>query len=209
VLGAGVRPDGSLSPFLSDRVDAAVELHRLGRVRHLLMTGDNGRRDYDEVSAMRRAAVARGVPAGDVTLDYAGFSTYDSCYRAREVFGVRSAVVVTQAYHLRRAVYTCRSLGLDAVGLGLPDWEVGRYRGSMPRYQAREVLATYAALWRLHVTRPAPRYLGPAEPILAKSPTVSASPRSPGSTPAARSTSSARAAEPAQPARAARSVLRR
>ena len=192
VLGAGIRRDGTLSPFLSDRVGAAVALYRTGKVRHLLMSGDNGRHDYDEVSAMRRAAVERGVPAHAVTLDYAGFSTYDSCYRAKAVFGVTGAVVVTQAYHLRRAVYTCRELGVDAVGLGLPDWDEPRYRPSMPRYQLREALATYAGLWRAHVTRPEPRYLGPYEPILAKSPTDSASPRSPGSTPAARSTSSAR-----------------
>jgi vancomycin permeability regulator SanA len=164
VFGAGVRPDGRLSRMLSDRVNAAIDLHRTGRVQKLLMTGDNSRVDYDEVSAMRRYAVERGVPAADITLDYAGFRTYDSCYRARAIFGVTEAVLVTQRYHLPRAVYTCRQLGVDAVGLGTPDW--GAYpEALLVSYTAREVLATLNALWELHITRPPPMFLGPFEGI--------------------------------------------
>jgi vancomycin permeability regulator SanA len=104
------------------------------------------------------------VPAGDVVTDHAGFSTYESCYRAHAIFGVERAVLVTQRYHLPRALYTCRSLGVDAAGLGTPDW--GVYSdGLLLRYNLREGAATLNALWQLHVTRPPPTYLGSREPI--------------------------------------------
>lgn len=165
VFGAGVRADGRLSRMLADRVNAAIDLYRAGRVQKLLMTGDNSRVDYDEVSAMRRYAVEHGVRAEDITLDYAGFRTYDSCYRAREIFGVTEAVLVTQRYHLPRAVYTCRRLGVAAVGLGTPDW--GVYRETLlVQYGLREALATVQALWEVHVTRPLPTFLGPFEGIM-------------------------------------------
>lgn len=164
VFGAGVRPDGRLSRMLADRVSAAVELYRTGRVQKLLMTGDNSRVDYDEVSAMRRYAIEHGVQPGDITLDYAGFRTYDSCYRARAIFGVVKAILVTQRYHLPRAVYTCRQLGVDAVGLGTPDWEAYPF-SLVATYTIREALATLNALWELHVTRPLPTFLGPFEGI--------------------------------------------
>jgi vancomycin permeability regulator SanA len=127
-------------------------------VERLLVTGDNSRTSYDETTAMLDRAVAGGVPAERITEDFAGFSTYDSCARARRVFGVEDAVVITQGYHLPRAVYTCRQLGIDAVGLGLEDWENAGYAKRMPRYQSREVLSTFNALWELHVTRPDPHF---------------------------------------------------
>jgi vancomycin permeability regulator SanA len=162
VFGAGVTPDGQLSPMLVDRVNAAVALYRSGRVQKILMTGDNSRVDYDEVTAMRRYAVSQGLPVRDITLDYAGFRTYDSCYRARAIFGVTHAILVTQRYHLPRAVYTCQQLGVNAVGVGMPDW--GLYRRSLVAvYTLREALATVAALWDLHVAHPLPRFLGPFE----------------------------------------------
>ena len=171
VLGAGVVGDYP-TPSLAERVEGAAQLYRLGRVQKLLMSGDNSRQDYNEVAAMRRYAMELGVPAGDITLDYAGFSTYESCYRAREIFGVRQVVVVTQHYHLPRAVYTCRRLGIDAVGYGLPDWTRDRAhmtiaysRRDQVRYSGREVLAILKALWQVHVTRPLPTYLGPFEGI--------------------------------------------
>jgi len=164
VFGAGLRPDGTPSPMLADRVDAAIQLYRLGRVQKLLMTGDNSHTDYNEVAAMQRYAEQRGVAAQDITLDYAGFSTYESCYRARAIFGVQKAVLVTQQYHLPRAVYTCRQLGVEAVGLGTPDW--GRYpeRVLLP-YTLREAAATLNALVALHLTHPAPTFLGKFEGI--------------------------------------------
>jgi vancomycin permeability regulator SanA len=164
VFGAGLRRDGAPSSMLADRVGAAVQLYQAGMIEKILMTGDNSRADYDEVTAMERYAVERGVPARDITLDYAGFSTYESCYRARIVFGVTAAVLVTQDYHLPRAVYTCRQLSIDASGLGTPDWDEYPDRVMWP-YQLRETLATLKALWDLHVTRPAPTFLGPYEGI--------------------------------------------
>jgi vancomycin permeability regulator SanA len=164
VFGAGVRPDGRLSRMLAERVQAAVALYHEGRVEKLLMTGDNSSIYYDEVSAMRRYAIERGVEPADITLDHAGFSTYDSCYRAGAIFGVERAVLVTQRYHLPRAVYTCRRLGVDAVGLGTRDW--GAYHPALlTRYAVREALATGRALVQVHVTRPLPTFLGPFEGI--------------------------------------------
>ncbi|NJM07952.1 DUF218 domain-containing protein [Candidatus Gracilibacteria bacterium] len=164
VFGAGVRADGRLSRILADRVDAAIALYRSGRVQKLLMSGDNSRPEYDEVTAMRRYAVERGVPPGDITLDYAGFRTYDSCYRARTIFGVDRAVLVTQQYHLPRAVYTCRALGVDALGVGTPDWQ-SYPTALIARYSLREAVATVVALWQVHITRPLPTFLGPFEGI--------------------------------------------
>jgi vancomycin permeability regulator SanA len=164
VFGAGLRPDGQPAPMLADRVRAAARLYQLGRVRKILMTGDNSRIEYDEVSAMRRYAIELGVPPADITLDYAGFSTYESCYRARTIFGVTQAVLVTQRYHLPRAVYTCRDLGVEAFGLGTPDW--GAYgAGLMLPYTTREALASAKALWQVHIVRPPPTFLGPFEGI--------------------------------------------
>jgi vancomycin permeability regulator SanA len=164
VFGAGLLPNGAPTPMLADRVAVAVELYRSGRVRKLLMSGDNSRPDYDEVTAMRNRALALGVPPEDVGRDHAGFSTYESCYRARAVFGLERAVLVTQAYHLPRAVYTCRALGIEAVGVGAPDW--GVYQDSLlARYTARESVAALRALWQVHVSQPAPTFLGAREQI--------------------------------------------
>ncbi|MBO0867151.1 MAG: YdcF family protein [Micromonosporaceae bacterium] len=118
VLGARVFPDGVPSPFLTARLALAKQLYDTGRVRVLLVSGDNRRRNYNEPDAMRRWLVAHGVPARKVVEDYAGFDTYDSCARAKLVFGVSRAVVVTQTYHLGRAVSLCRHLGIDATGVG-------------------------------------------------------------------------------------------
>ncbi len=164
VFGAGVYPDGTLSPMLADRVQGAVTLYQQKRVQKLLMTGDNSTVAYDEVSAMKRYAMKLGVPAHDVTLDYAGFSTYESCYRARAIFGVTQAVLVTQQYHLPRAVYTCRQLGIDAVGLGTPDWQSYSPVVMVP-YTMREVASTLKAVWQVKVAHPEPTFLGPFEGI--------------------------------------------
>ncbi len=118
VLGAGLEPDGTPGGFLTARLDLALRLYRQGTVKVLLVSGDNSRRDYDEPSAMRGWLVAHGVPARRVVLDYAGFDTYDSCVRAYRIFGVRRAIVVTQSYHVTRAVTLCRHVGLDADGAG-------------------------------------------------------------------------------------------
>lgn len=170
VFGAGLEPDGSPSAALRDRLDGAIAAYHAGRVPHLLLTGDNSSTQYDEVSAMRDYALARGVPGEAITRDYAGFDTYDSCFRARDVFGVRAAVLVTQDYHLPRAVYVCRSLGIDAVGLQIPDWQFHPERmswawpGDMARsYTVREWLARVQAVEEVTVTHPQPEFLGPYE----------------------------------------------
>jgi vancomycin permeability regulator SanA len=164
VLGAGLTPRGTPTLFLRDRLDGAIELYQLGKVDGLLMTGDNSTRSYDEPSAMRDYALDHGVPLGAITLDFAGFNTYDSCVRAHTIFSVTGAIVVTQSYHLPRAVYLCRSAGIDAVGLGMPDW--GRIPdGQMAGYQGREVLASVKAMWDADVRRPDPRFLGHPVPL--------------------------------------------
>jgi vancomycin permeability regulator SanA len=162
VFGAGIYGRDQPTPMLADRVQTAVWLYRQGRARKILMTGDSSRITHDEVTTMQDYATARGVAAQDIALDYAGFSTYESCYRARAIFGITRAVLVTQAYHLPRALYTCRALGIDAVGVGTPDW--GVYSdGLMAAYTAREVPAILKALWDVHIAHPLPTFLGPYE----------------------------------------------
>jgi vancomycin permeability regulator SanA len=164
VFGAGVRPDGRLSRILAQRVDAAIALYQAGTVEKLLMTGDNAQPEHNEVAAMQRYAIDRGVSPDDITLDYAGFRTYDSCMRATRIFGVDAAVLVTQRYHQPRALYTCRAMGIDAVGFGVPDWEIYP-TGMMRYYTLREYAAILVSLIEVHITRPAPRFLGPFEGI--------------------------------------------
>jgi vancomycin permeability regulator SanA len=164
VFGAGIWEDGTPTPMLADRVQAAIDLYKAGRVNKILMTGDNSTPDYNEVKVMQEYAAAQGVPLQDITLDYAGFSTYESCYRAKAVFGIVEAVLVTQNFHISRAVYTCRQLGVNAIGLGTPDW--GKFRtATMIRYSFREFLAVIKALWEVRVTRPRPTFVGPFEGI--------------------------------------------
>jgi SanA protein len=163
VFGAKVFPDGRLSAVLAARVDTAVALYHAGRVSKLLMTGDNGRPEYDEVTAMKRHAVRAGVPPEDVVRDFAGFRTYDSCYRAKAVFGVESAVLVTQAFHLPRAVLTARRLGIDAVGLTASDAAMGNRLG---RQNLREMGSRVACVVDV-LSRRRPRFLGPPEPLFA------------------------------------------
>jgi vancomycin permeability regulator SanA len=118
VLGAQVYPDGTVSAYLAARLDTARRLFESGKVKAILVSGDHGRWEYDEPGAMEVYLIARGVPASRIVVDYAGFDTYDSCARARRIFGVRQAIVVTQTFHLDRAVALCRTLGVDAAGVG-------------------------------------------------------------------------------------------
>lgn len=117
VFGAKVWNDKSPSPVLYDRVVTAVELYRAGRVEKILMSGDNPTENYDEPTAMKETAVRLGVSASDVVLDFAGRRTYDTCYRAREIFEVRKAIIVTQEFHQARALYLCNNLGVDSIGI--------------------------------------------------------------------------------------------
>jgi vancomycin permeability regulator SanA len=160
VLGAGVRPDGRPSLLLARRLDTAADLYFAGKVDAVLVTGDNSVEHYNETDTMRAYLVAAGVPGEHIVGDYAGFSTWDSCVRAREVFGVEEATVVTQDFHLPRAVRLCRSVGVDAVGVAdssLADRTFATVYGWL-----REVPAAVAALGSV-VLRPDPAFLGDYE----------------------------------------------
>jgi len=160
VFGAGIRPDGGLSPMLRDRMDTAMDLYRAGLVQKLLVSGDNRFVDYDEPGRMYDYAIARGLPPEDVVRDYAGRRTYDTCYRAPAVFGVTRAILVTQHFHLPRAIFTCRNLGVDAVGFSADR----RTYFSNPYYRLRDAFATLLAWWDVAIARPTP-VLGPKEEI--------------------------------------------
>ena len=160
VLGAGVRSDGSLSAMLEDRLRRGVELFELGAAPKLLMSGDHGREGYDEVDAMKTYAVGEGIPAEDVFMDHAGFSTYESMYRAKEIFQAKRIIIVTQEYHLYRAIYIAESLGLEAYGVS-SDYRA--YSGQIGR-DFREVLARVKD-FGTSLFKPEPTYLGETIPI--------------------------------------------
>ena len=155
---------GAAGQILSDRVATAVGLYKAGKVRKLLMTGDNGRKEYDEPDGMKRQAISLGVPARDIACDYAGFRTYDSLYRARDIFGVRSAILVTQGYHLPRALFLGRKMGMDVVGVDA----ARRAYGGQAGFDLREIAATEVAWVQAVVTRPRPKFLGKREPLFAE-----------------------------------------
>ncbi|WP_053717131.1 SanA/YdcF family protein [Saccharothrix sp. NRRL B-16348] len=160
VLGAGLTRAGTPTPFLAGRLDVAADLYRRGKVEVLLVSGDNSRTEYDEPTAMRTYLIGRGVPADDVVADYAGLDTWDSCTRAKRIFGVERLTVVTQEFHLPRAVALCRSAGIEAFGVGHDTSD----RVSTTAYgHFREVFAAGKAMWDGVVTKPDPRFLGPRE----------------------------------------------
>lgn len=153
VFGAGLLRDGSPSWMLADRLDSAISLYKSGKVERLLMTGDQV--NSQEVNSMRNYAQRKGVPAAAIVGDNAGLRTYDSCFRAYHNFGVTRAVLVTQAYHLPRALYLCNSIGIDSVGLkaGRDNYPNQEY------YNSREFLATFASWVDINITRPKPEII--------------------------------------------------
>jgi SanA protein len=158
VLGAFVLPDGRPSGMLEDRIRAAAALYRDGRVDRVLASGDHGRPGYDEVNTMRRELVRLGVPDRDVFTDHAGFATLDSVVRAKKVFNVHSAIIVTQGFHLPRALWLARHAGLTAYGL-----EAGHghdYGSKGVQADVREVLARTKAFGDV-LTGAKPKFLGP------------------------------------------------
>jgi len=161
VLGAQVMPNGAPSSMLSDRITAAAELYKAGRVDKLLLSGDHSRVKYDEVGTMRRILLAQGIPAEDIFTDHAGFDTWDSAQRARRVFDVSSAVVVTQRFHMARALYDARRAGLHATGYAADRRDYGRV---LRRLQVREAAARVKTLGDA-VTGADPHFLGPTIPI--------------------------------------------
>ena len=162
VFGAGLNRDGSASPVLRDRVMTAANLYFSGKVKKLLVSGDNRVSNHNEPGAMRDYALQLGVPDQDIVQDFAGWSTYDTCYRARQIFGVQDAIVVTQTYHLYRALFLCNELGLKVVGVSA---DLREYSKSSYFYWVlREYPATVAAMWDVFVAHPVP-LLGDPEPI--------------------------------------------
>ncbi|WP_435613541.1 SanA/YdcF family protein [Streptomyces sp. bgisy159] len=158
VFGAGLW-NGEPSPYLAHRLDAAATLYREGRVRVVLVTGDNSREDYDEPDAMRAYLTRHGVPDGRIVSDYAGFDTWDSCVRAKKIFGVDEAVLISQGFHIRRAVALCRAAGITAYGVGVDE----RHDATWYYGGTRELFAAGKAALDA-VFEPDPRFLGPREP---------------------------------------------
>ena len=160
VLGCGLEADGSPSPMLHDRLQQGVALYQKEAAPKLLVSGDHGREEYDEVNAMKRFAEEQGIPSEDVFMDHAGFSTYESVYRARDIFQVRRMVIVTQEYHLSRALYIAKRLGIEAWGVPA---DPRTYSGQTAR-DLREILARDKDFLTC-ILKPKPTYLGTAIPV--------------------------------------------
>lgn len=156
IFGGGMREAGEQSVFQADRVRRGVELYKEGKVKKLLMTGDDGGNHDDEVAAMKLAAIKLGASKDDIFIDPHGYNTYASCYRARAVYGITSAIVVSQSFHVPRILYLCRGMGVKAIGV---DADLRNYGYSWWKSEAREVLARVKAWWQLEVTKPRPRSL--------------------------------------------------
>ena len=160
ILGAGVYSNGSPSPMLQDRMLQGIKLYENGASKKLLMSGDHGTVQYDEVNVMKQFAIDMGIPSQDVFMDHAGFSTYESIYRARDIFQAKKIIIITQDYHLYRALYISKELGLDAYGVAA---NLGTYGGQRSR-DLREVLAR-AKDFTYCLIKPKPTFLGDAIPV--------------------------------------------
>lgn len=170
VFGAGLNRDGSPTPVLRHRIETAVDLYFQGKIEKLLMSGDNRFEDYNEPAAMYEYAARLGVPPEDIVLDYAGRRTYDTCYRARDIFLVNRALLITQRFHLPRALFICNMLGIESDGV-IADQVIYRRRSQII-WNIREVPATAMAFWEVFVTKPEP-VLGIQEPIFSNKETKS------------------------------------
>lgn len=160
VLGCKVKEDGTLSHMLEDRLKRGVALYKAGAAPKLLMSGDHGQVDYNEAAAMKQYAIDQGVPSEDIFMDHAGFSTYESLYRARDIFQVENIIIVTQEYHLYRALHIAKALGMESWGV---DADYRSYSGQLSR-DIREILARVKD-FGTSLFKPAPTYLGDPIPI--------------------------------------------
>lgn len=160
ILGCQVKDDGSLSHMLRDRLMRGLEVYEAGAAPKLLMSGDHGREEYDEVGAMKNYAIENGVPSENVFMDHAGFSTYETVYRAKEIFQADKVIIVTQEHHLYRALYIAEQFGVEAYGVSA---DLNRYAGQSMR-DFREVLARCKD-WAMCIFKPEPTYLGEAIPV--------------------------------------------
>jgi SanA protein len=157
VFGAGLWWNGTATPVLLDRIQTAAALYHAGKVEVLLMSGDNRFIDYNEPAVMRQEALALGIPSEAIVLDYAGRRTYDTCYRADYIFQVNEVILVTQAFHLPRALYLCNHLGVDAVGVEA-DGHTFR-KSTLLYWNLRELLATVNAIWIVRHANAAMRFM--------------------------------------------------
>jgi len=162
VLGAGLNRDGTPGLVLQDRVRTAAELYFSGKVEKILMSGDNSSQFYDEPGAMKEFALELGVPEEDIVLDFAGRRTYDSCYRAKAIFGLERLIVITQAFHLPRALFLCNAFDIESDGI--PADDANYRRSSYTFWWVREILASLNAYWDVYINHPQP-ILGQPEPI--------------------------------------------
>lgn len=159
VLGAGIWGN-SPSHMLEDRLLTAIDLYKNGVSKKIIMSGDHGREDYDEVNTMKNYAIEKGIPSEDIFMDHAGFSTYESIYRAKEIFNVKKIVIVTQKYHLYRAIYIAKKLGIEAYGVSA---DLRKYSGQAKR-EGREIIARNKDFF-ICILKPKPTYLGETIPI--------------------------------------------
>ena len=159
VLGAGIWGDKP-SPMLQDRLDTAIKLYKDGVSNKIIMSGDHGTKEYDEVNIMKQYAIDAGIPSSDIFMDHAGFSTYESIYRARDIFKVKNMVIVTQEYHLYRALFIANKLGIKSYGVNSDPRE---YAGQLYR-EAREILARNKD-FMYTIFKPKPKYLGETIPV--------------------------------------------
>ncbi|MBR2894460.1 MAG: YdcF family protein [Oscillospiraceae bacterium] len=160
VLGCYVHSNGRPSDMLADRLRRGIDLYQSGAAPKLLMSGDHGQKDYNEVKAMKRKAMEAGIPSEDVFMDHAGFSTYESIFRARDVFDADRIIIVTQGYHLYRALYVANALGVEAYGVAA---DYHTYVGQANR-EVREVLARNKD-FATSILQPNPTYLGEVIPV--------------------------------------------
>lgn len=161
IPGAYVYPDGRLSDILKDRVDTALEIHKENSNLKILVTGDHGNLQYDEVNNMRKYLEQREIKSSSIFLDHAGFSTYESIYRAKHIFKVNSAVIVTQDYHLKRSVYSARGMGIECYGVKADK----HIYVDIVKYKLRESLAIYKDFIAVNILKPNPKFLGKEIPI--------------------------------------------
>lgn len=159
VLGAGIWGDKP-SPMLEDRLNEAISLYNEGISNKIIMSGDHGREEYDEVNIMKDYAIEKGIPSEDIFMDHAGFNSYDSIYRAKEIFEAKKVVIVTQKYHLYRALYIANSLGLEAKGVGSDP----RIYTNQWKRELREIVARNKDFVSC-IFKPKPKYLGNVIPI--------------------------------------------
>lgn len=156
VFGGGMLENGDETPMQYDRVEVGVQLYKEGKVGKLLITGDDGRRVVNEVDTMKQHAIEKGVPESDIVVDPAGLRTYESCYRAKEIYGITHAIGVSQDFHLSRIIYFCSRHGINIVGFSADK----RVYDNQMKMEVREAFARVKGWWQQEITKPKPTYLG-------------------------------------------------